>query len=49
MADNDNSSDAPSTPPDWDRKKHSPKEEKKPSKYLHQPELGESDSGADRG
>jgi hypothetical protein len=44
MADNDNaSSDAPSTPPDWDRKKDFPKEEKKPSKYLHQPERRERD------
>jgi hypothetical protein len=43
MADNDNSSDAPSTPPDWDRKKDSPKEEKKRSKYLHQPEPRERD------
>jgi hypothetical protein len=43
MADNDASSDAPSTPPDWDRKKDSPREEKKPSKYLHQPEPSESE------
>jgi hypothetical protein len=42
MSDSTKHDEPPSEPPDWDRNKHRPKDEKKPPQYLHQPERGES-------